>query len=106
MSASNGSTREASRDFTQVLSEELNSFFGVEGKNDRASVLTRAHYSRLAGLSFSGGGIRSATFCLGVLQALADLRLLRRFHYLSTVSGGGYIGSWLVAWIHRRDRNL
>ena len=24
--------------------------------------------------------------------------LLGRFHYLSTVSGGGYIGSWLSAW--------
>jgi hypothetical protein len=53
------------------------------------------------GLSFSGGGIRSATFNLGVLQALSELRLLKEFDYLSTVSGGGYIGSWLSAWIHR-----
>ena len=53
------------------------------------------------GLSFSGGGIRSATFNLGVLQALSELRLLEEFDYLSTVSGGGYIGSWLSAWIHR-----
>jgi len=27
--------------------------------------------------------------------------LLRQFDYLSTVSGGGYIGSWLSAWIAR-----
>ncbi|MGB5082677.1 MAG: patatin-like phospholipase family protein [Burkholderiales bacterium] len=53
------------------------------------------------GLAFSGGGIRSATFNLGIIQALADCRLLSRFHYLSTVSGGGYIGSWLSALIHR-----
>ena len=53
------------------------------------------------GLAFSGGGIRSATFNLGVLQALSELRLLKQFDYLSTVSGGGYIGSWLSAWIHR-----
>lgn len=55
------------------------------------------------GLALSGGGIRSATFCLGVLQALARARgadpteeqpLLARFDYLSTVSGGGYIGSF------------
>ncbi|HYG12083.1 MAG TPA: patatin-like phospholipase family protein [Pyrinomonadaceae bacterium] len=52
-------------------------------------------------LCLSGGGIRSATFCLGVLQGLARTRLLGRFDYLSTVSGGGYIGSWLTAWIHR-----
>jgi hypothetical protein len=52
-------------------------------------------------LCLSGGGIRSATFCLGVLQGLARTKLLGRFDYLSTVSGGGYIGSWLTAWIHR-----
>jgi hypothetical protein len=55
----------------------------------------------LVGLSLSGGGIRSATFNLGVIQALARLRILRRFDYLSTVSGGGYIGGWLAAWIRR-----
>ncbi|HET7910315.1 MAG TPA: patatin-like phospholipase family protein [Nitrospira sp.] len=52
-------------------------------------------------LCLSGGGIRSATFALGVLQGLARLSLLKQFDYLSTVSGGGYIGSWLTAWIHR-----
>jgi hypothetical protein len=81
-----------------------------------------------AALCCSGGGIRSATFCLGVIQALAmsnlpkasaaadaarstedavkeeaNRCLLSRFHYLSTVSGGGYIGSWLSAWRQRED---
>jgi len=55
----------------------------------------------LVGLAFSGGGIRSATFNLGFLQGLAGLRLLKYVDYLSTVSGGGYIGNWLAAWIHR-----
>ena len=59
----------------------------------------------VAGLAISGGGIRSATFALGVIQALAHLKLLRRFDYLSTVSGGGYIGGWLTAWI-RRERSF
>ncbi len=59
------------------------------------------------GLALSGGGIRSATFNLGVLQALSELNVLAEFDYLSTVSGGGYIGSWLSAWVHRADkRNL
>jgi hypothetical protein len=67
----------------------------------------------------SGGGIRSATFCLGVAQALAgyDVQakqtvlktqkiehknsLLGYLEYLSTVSGGGYFGSWLSAWRKR-----
>ena len=57
----------------------------------------------LIGLAFSGGGIRSATFNLGVLQALACSRLLRAFDYLSTVSGGGYIGGWLMAWMHHQS---
>lgn len=52
-------------------------------------------------LCLSGGGIRSATFALGLIQALARLRLLERFDDLSTVSGGGYIGSWLSVWISR-----
>src|SRR5262245_42012568 len=58
--------------------------------------------ARLLGVSFSGGGIRSATFNLGVLQALAGRGLLRYVDYLSTVSGGGYIGSWLTALCQRR----
>ena len=49
-------------------------------------------------LCLSGGGIRSATFALGALQALAKRKLLGRFQYLSTVSGGGYIGSWITTW--------
>jgi hypothetical protein len=53
------------------------------------------------GLALSGGGIRSATFCLGVIQALSEHGLLRRFDYLSTVSGGGYIGSFLGALVCR-----
>ena len=72
-----------------------------------------------AALCLSGGGIRSAAFALGVIQALATHprplsepnksgrsesdSLLARFHYLSTVSGGGYIGGWLSAWISRAD---
>jgi hypothetical protein len=57
-------------------------------------------------LCFSGGGIRSATFGLGVLQGLARSNLLERFDYLSTVSGGGYIGSWLSAWIKWHPRRI
>ncbi|WP_342343012.1 patatin-like phospholipase family protein [Sulfurimicrobium lacus] len=56
----------------------------------------------LAGLAFSGGGIRSATFNLGVIQALSRFGLLSKFDYLSTVSGGGYIGGWLSALLHRK----
>ena len=49
----------------------------------------------IVGVALSGGGIRSATFCLGVFQALARHKALDRVDYLSTVSGGGYFGSFL-----------
>jgi hypothetical protein len=66
-------------------------------------------------LCLSGGGIRSATFCLGVLQGMARTpapgspttgdsdhsdwhsSLLPQFDCLSTVSGGGYVGGFFSA---------
>jgi predicted acylesterase/phospholipase RssA len=60
-------------------------------------VLRPTKPSNLAGLALSGGGIRSASFCLGVLQALNTLDLLKKIDYLSTVSGGGYIGTSMCA---------
>lgn len=58
------------------------------------------------GLALSGGGIRSATFNLGILQALAKHDMLGHFDYLSTVSGGGYIGAWLSALIQRSESGI
>ena len=65
--------------------------------------LDQPETEELAALCLSGGGIRSASFGLGVLQTLARFKLLEQFHYLSTVSGGGYIGSWLSAWRSNED---
>jgi len=56
------------------------------------------------GLAISGGGIRSATFALGILQGLAKRKVLSKLSYLSTVSGGGYIGSWLSVWSAREAK--
>ena len=47
------------------------------------------------GLALSGGGIRSATFSLGVIRALGRFGLIPHLDYLSTVSGGSYIGAFL-----------
>jgi hypothetical protein len=58
-----------------------------------------------AALCLSGGGIRSAAFCLGVIQALNAYDLLDKFHYLSTVSGGGYTGAWLTRCIAAANGN-
>jgi hypothetical protein len=67
------------------------------------------HLFGSSAVCLSGGGIRSASFSLGILQGLARFSLagstgdgfLHRLHYLSTVSGGGYTGSWLMGWAHR-----
>jgi hypothetical protein len=66
-----------------------------------AKIEGRVLEADLCGLAISGGGIRSATFALGVLQGLAITGLLPRFDYLSTVSGGGFIGAWFSTWVNR-----
>src|SRR5688500_1076762 len=49
------------------------------------------------GLALSGGGIRSAIFSLGLLQAFSHRGLLRFIDYVSSVSGGGYIAGYLAS---------
>jgi predicted acylesterase/phospholipase RssA len=58
------------------------------------------------GLAFSGGGVRSASFNLGLLQALYRFGLLKHIDYLATVSGGGYIGSYLASLTQGPDVQL
>jgi hypothetical protein len=58
--------------------------------------LTTANGKNAIGLALSGGGIRSATFCLGVVQVLAQRGLFKDIDFLSTVSGGGYTGSFIT----------
>lgn len=80
---------------------------GGEAASGEAAPATPPASQAQWALSLSGGGIRSATFCLGLLQALAKTEdpagaqpdrprwpLLAQFDFLSTVSGGGYIGGF------------
>ena len=77
------------------------------------------HREKRTALCISGGGVRSATFGLGVIQGLAsagrEFRCaatdepkspLTEFDFLSTVSGGGYVGGWLSAWAAREPGGL
>ena len=93
-------TNTVSAEFSEVLRDEI-AQLRPQANDPQQSAEACADRAQLVGLAFSGGGIRSATFCLGVVQALARLRLLRAFDYLSTVSGGGYIGAWLSTLIFR-----
>lgn len=96
-------------ELSEVLRRELEALkpgcfadasWDADEQRKRRTAYQIAHEQNLAALALSGGGIRSACVALGVIQSLAEARLLDQFHYLSTVSGGGYIGSWLSAWLY------
>lgn len=57
-----------------------------------------------AGLAISGGGIRSASFGLGVMQGLVANDQLKKMDYMSTVSGGGFLGSALTWALHQNKK--
>ncbi|HEV2816406.1 MAG TPA: patatin-like phospholipase family protein [Allosphingosinicella sp.] len=89
---------------SEVLFQEYRLIWGEDEEAKDPEVYCRkANGNDQAALCLSGGGIRSAAFALGVLQVLSRARLLTGFHYLSTVSGGGYIGCWLQRWIHEEE---
>ena len=77
---------------------------GADKEDERGNLYPVVKTDRdLTGLACSGGGIRSAAFCMGVLQALESItekdrpKVFENIDYMSTVSGGGYIGTSLVA---------
>ena len=80
----------------------------TEAKEDTSGhpVLRPNEEACVVGLALSGGGIRSAASCLGALQALNETGVLRRVDYLSTVSGGGYIGCSLTAALNANGGNF
>jgi hypothetical protein len=77
-------------DFTEIYGAEY-----AEIKDIKGAAVARAPRTdhEMTGLALSGGGIRSASFSLGVMQAFNATGVLAKFDYLSTVSGGGYIGT-------------
>ena len=63
------------------------------------------HARRHSALCLSGGGIRSACFAIGVAQGLAQRGVMSAFDFVSTVSGGGYTGGWLSAWMFHAQKD-
>ena len=95
-----------------ALEAEFEELYGVPALDSNAphdydkrlrAVHNSIHQRGPTAVCLSGGGIRSATFALGVLQGLAHVGVLGKFDYLSTVSGGGYIGGWFTTWLHRKS---
>ncbi len=96
--------RELHADATNPRAPKLNHRFRAVDPHE--DIYDWARDNELAGLCFSGGGIRSATFNLGILQGMAAKGWLLEFDYLSSVSGGGYIHSWLAAWLLRKSEQF
>jgi hypothetical protein len=102
----------------QKYAEAKKAGAGVEDaeREFRSKLLAQLYAAERSALCLSGGGIRSATFGLGVMQGLARWsapdseggrpKLLGQFDFLSTVSGGGYLGGWLSAWAARMERTV
>lgn len=76
--------------------EDINSRRQAAGRPKVTAAAPAARHG-LVGLGLSGGGIRSAAFNVGVLQTLDRLGLYALVDYLSTVSGGGYLGGAISA---------
>jgi hypothetical protein len=95
----------------QIHRERWKPARSAAGTSTTTHLYAEMHRLEQTALCLSGGGIRSAAFALGVMQAFAaspegnGTKLLQQFNYLSTVSGGGYIGSWFTAWLSREQEN-
>jgi len=66
-------------------------------ERDGTPIIRPSPNSAVIGLALSGGGIRSSAFCLGAMQGLNAAGLIEKVDYLSTVSGGGYVGTSMTA---------
>lgn len=73
--------------YKEVIAEE------TEHLNQRSGFSKKTMFNALC---LSGGGIRSASFCLGVMYGLARKKWLLNFDYLSVVSGGGFAGAFMA----------
>jgi hypothetical protein len=98
--------------FARVVADEIGqinrrrAWLTQQGLSQRPGVTpaVEGKVNDVVGLSLSGGGIRSAASCLGVMQALNHHNLLKHVDYLSTVSGGGYIGASVTASMAKTGR--
>ncbi|MGD9722684.1 MAG: patatin-like phospholipase family protein [Pirellulales bacterium] len=104
------------KEFDDVLRQELTDIarrrkqagFELAGAPAAAADQSSADVARdmkLVGLALSGGGVRSGAVSLGLLQSLYDQGLLNQVDYLSTVSGGGYAGTYLSGVLERFPRD-
>ncbi len=79
---------------TELKAKENNAITKKRAKNKQDVAKPKV------GVALSGGGVRSSTQSLGAFQALQEQNLDKEVDYLSTVSGGGYFGTfWSRCWM-------
>lgn len=81
------------KNWDEVFKEE-HSYLTSKASEERKS-------EQIMGIALSGGGVRAASFSLGVFQAFIAFNVASKFQYLSSVSGGGYLGA-AVAWLRKK----
>ncbi len=93
------SSSDYQQEWSAIHERRMNAFgTDVDKKQDEELLKSVAKRPRqLVGLGLSGGGIRSAFYNLGFLQALSHRGFLRYVDYLCSVSGGGYIAGFLTS---------
>ena len=94
----------------QELVFHLGSMLAIEKEEIKARRLKKNQSPDLEqnslGLALSGGGIRSATICLGIVEILNQKKILEKTDYLSTVSGGGYLGAYIHTALNDQKKRL
>ncbi|MEA3236043.1 patatin-like phospholipase family protein [Pseudomonas mosselii] len=78
------------RSYRDKLSQNAN------GKTGPCTGKEITGYRPELGVSLSGGGMRSATFSIGVLAGLQKQGILNQIDIVSSVSGGSYANLWLI----------
>ncbi len=73
---------------------------------ERDKVVPEPLIQTRTGVAFSGGGIRSASVCLGAVKVLEEKGILEKADYLSSVSGGGYANAYVQATLHNGAKSL
>src|ERR1700682_2443061 len=88
--------------FDGLFRDDVRSAADLRFKELVAGIHKRAKEGTLrSAIALSGGGIRSATYALRMLQGVAGRDVLEKYDFLSTISGGVYIGAWLSSWVRR-----
>jgi len=76
------------------IAKENNKSMKWYKENEWSYNRTDKHSTPKICLALSGGGIRSATFSIGVLKGLEEKGVLDKVDIISSVSGGSYAMSW------------